>query len=53
MKKKLMKLAFAAALSVAADVTAYQAQDKEAMMSDLALANVETLAGNERGTQKR
>lgn len=47
MKKKLMKLAFAAALAVAAGVTAYQAQDKEAMLSDLALANVEALAGGE------
>ena len=31
-----MKLAFAAALAVAAGVTAYQAQEKE-MMSDLTL----------------
>ena len=50
MQKKLMKLAFAAALAVAAGVTDYQAQDKEAMLSDLALANVEALAGNESGT---
>ena len=46
MKKKLMKLAFAAALAVAAGVTAYHAQDKETL-SDLVLANVEALAGGE------
>ena len=46
MKSKFLKIAFAAALAVVSGVTAYQAQDK-AVMSDLALANVEALAGIE------
>ena len=46
MKKNMMKLAFAAALAVAAGVTAYQAQEKE-MMSDLTMENVEALASGE------
>ena len=46
MKKNMMKLAFAAALAVAAGVTAYQAQEKE-MMSDLTMENVEALARGE------
>ncbi|OUN80032.1 MULTISPECIES: NVEALA domain-containing protein [unclassified Bacteroides] len=46
MKSRFLKITFAAALAVVAGVTAYQAQDKE-VMSDLALANVEALAGGE------
>ena len=46
MKKNILKITFAAALAVVAGVMAYQAQDKE-VMSDLALANVEALAGGE------
>ena len=47
-KSKFLKIAFAAALAVVSGVTAYQAQDKE-ILSDLALANVEALAGGESG----
>ncbi|HJD12059.1 MAG TPA: NVEALA domain-containing protein [Candidatus Phocaeicola caecigallinarum] len=49
MKKNILKITFAAALAVVAGVTAYQAQDKD-VLSDLTLANVEALAGNESGT---
>ena len=49
MKKNILKITFAAALAVVAGVTAYQAQDKEAL-SDLALANVEALARMEGGS---
>ena len=49
MRKNILKITFAAALAVVAGVTAYQAQDKD-VLSDLTLANVEALAGNESGT---
>ena len=46
MKLRILKIVFAVALAVVSGVTAYQAQDKE-MMSDLALANVEALVGDD------
>ena len=46
MKSRFLKIVFAAALVVAAGVTAYQAQEKE-MMSDLTMENVEALASGD------
>lgn len=48
MKNTILKIAFAAALAVVAGVTAYNAQNKEEL-SDLALENIEALAGDESG----
>lgn len=49
MKNTILKIAFAAALALVAGVTAYNAQNKEEL-SDLALENIEALAGDESGT---
>lgn len=49
MKSRFLKITFAAALVVVAGVTAYHAQDKETL-SDLTLANIEALAGDESTT---
>lgn len=49
MKNTILKIVFVAALAVVAGVTAYNAQNKEEL-SDLALENIEALAGGESGT---
>lgn len=49
MKNTILKIVFVAALAVVAGVTAYNAQNKEEL-SDLALENIEALAGDESGT---
>lgn len=49
MKNTILKIAFAVALAVVAGVTAYNAQNKEEL-SDLALENIEALAGGETNT---
>lgn len=49
MKNTILKIVFAAALAVVVGVTAYNAQNKEEL-SDLALENIEALAGGETNT---
>lgn len=51
MKKKIITAAFVAALGISAGYIAYSIQEPEAM-SDMALANVEALAGEEGSNQK-
>lgn len=50
MKTTIFKLTFAAALAIIAGVTATRAQDKENMLSDVNLANVEALIEGEHGS---
>ena len=49
MRKLIIKSAFVAAFIAVAGYTAYNTQ-KDAKMSDLAMANVEALAGGESGS---
>ena len=48
--KKIMKLAFVAAIAAVAGYNVYQSQSVMNGMSDFALANVEALARGETGT---
>mgnify|MGYP000555018612 FL=1 len=51
MNKKILKLVFASAFALVAGYSVYASQQK-VEMSDLAMANVEALAGGESGTVK-
>lgn len=48
--KKVLKFSFIAAVAVAAGYTAYSHSQKEEVLSDLMLANVEMLAYGESGS---
>lgn len=50
MKKKFFKVAFIAAVTVVSGISVFNAQKTETL-SDIALANVEALAGYEEGTK--
>lgn len=51
MKKSILKIVFASAFTLVASYSVYASQQK-VEMSDLAIANVEALAGGESGTVK-
>ena len=51
MKKSILKIVFASAFALVASYSVYASQQK-VEMSDLAIANVEALAGGESGTVK-
>ena len=51
MNKKILKLVFASAFALVAGYSVYASQQK-VEMADLAMANVEALAGGESGTVK-
>ena len=51
MNKKILKIVFASAFALVAGYSVYASQQK-VEMSDLAMANVEALAGGESGTVK-
>ncbi|EDV01515.1 hypothetical protein BACCOP_01458 [Phocaeicola coprocola DSM 17136] len=51
MNKKILKVVFASAFALVAGYSVYASQ-QEVEMSDLAMANVEALAGGESGTVK-
>ena len=51
MNKKILKVVFVSALALVAGYSVYASQQK-VEMSDLAMANVEALAGGESGTVK-
>ena len=51
MKKNILKLVFTSSFALVADYSVYASQ-QEVEMSDLAIANVEALAGGESGTVK-
>lgn len=51
MKKSILKFVFASAFALVASYSVYASQQK-VEMSDLAIANVEALAGGESGTVK-
>ena len=51
MKNNILKLVFASAFALVAGYSVYASQQK-VEMSDLAMANVEALAGGESGTVK-
>jgi len=51
MNKKILKVVFASAFALVAGYSVYASQQK-VEMSDLAMANVEALAGGESGTVK-